>query len=51
EQKVFEPHRNALAELEHLFESDAQQPTPKHDVTLNRHLQPNRTDINRNHEE
>ena len=51
EQKVFETHRNALAELEHLFESDAQQATSKHDVNLKRHLQPNRIDITRDHEE
>ncbi len=38
EQKVFETHRNALAELEHLFESDAQQATSKHDVNLKRHF-------------
>ncbi|WP_377802930.1 monovalent cation:proton antiporter-2 (CPA2) family protein [Acinetobacter baumannii] len=51
EQKVFETHRNALAELEHLFESDARQATSKHDVNLKRHLQPNRIDITRDHEE
>ncbi|MGQ1083055.1 monovalent cation:proton antiporter-2 (CPA2) family protein [Acinetobacter baumannii] len=51
EKKVFETHRNALAELEHLFESDAQQATSKHDVNLKRHLQPNRIDITRDHEE
>ncbi|MDB0328265.1 glutathione-regulated potassium-efflux system protein KefB, partial [Acinetobacter baumannii] len=51
EQKVFETHRNALAELEHLFESDAQQATSKHDVNLKRHLQPDRIDITRDHEE
>ncbi len=51
EQKVFETHRNALAELEHLFESDAQQATSRHDVNLKRHLQPNRIDITRDHEE
>ncbi|EXH84501.1 monovalent cation:proton antiporter-2 (CPA2) family protein [Acinetobacter baumannii] len=51
EQKVFETHRNALAELEHLFESDAQKATSKHDVNLKRHLQPNRIDITRDHEE
>ncbi|MDS7924776.1 monovalent cation:proton antiporter-2 (CPA2) family protein [Acinetobacter sp. V115_6] len=50
EQKIFETHRNALAELEHLFESDAQQQaTSKHDVNLKRHLQPNRIDITRDH--
>ncbi|EXU21054.1 proton antiporter-2 family protein [Acinetobacter baumannii 25253_1] len=51
EQKVFETHRNALAELEHLFESDAKKATSKHDVNLKRHLQPNRIDITRDHEE
>ena len=28
EQKIYETHRNALAELEHLFESDSKIRTP-----------------------
>lgn len=43
EQKVYETHRNALAELEHLFESDAQIRQPPAGVDLQR----SRIDVSR----
>ena len=47
EQKVYETHRNALAELEHLFESDAQIRQPPAGVDLQRGLQRRRIDVSR----
>lgn len=47
EQKVYETHRNALAELEHLFESDAQIRQPPAGVDLQRGLQRSRIDVSR----
>ncbi|WOE31191.1 MULTISPECIES: monovalent cation:proton antiporter-2 (CPA2) family protein [unclassified Acinetobacter] len=47
EQQIYSSHRNALAELEHLFENDAQireQPTG---VNLKRHLPPHHIDVTR----
>ena len=51
EQKIFETYRNALAELEHLFESDAQHEASIRDVDLKRHLQQERIDITRDNQE
>ena len=51
EQKIYETHRNALAELEHLFESDAlarEQPTG---VDLQRGLHRHRIDVTRDDNE
>ncbi|MEB3753540.1 monovalent cation:proton antiporter-2 (CPA2) family protein [Acinetobacter sp. MD2(2019)] len=47
QQKVFETHRNALAELEHLFESDAQVEQMQPDVDLRRGLGHERIDVSR----
>ncbi len=47
EQKVYETHRNALAELEHLFESDTQIRQPAPGVDLQRSLQRSRIDVTR----
>lgn len=47
EQKIYETHRNALAELEHLFASDAQMRQPPAGVDLQRGLQRNRIDVAR----
>ncbi|MEB3767010.1 monovalent cation:proton antiporter-2 (CPA2) family protein [Acinetobacter sp. MD2] len=48
EQKVFEAHRNALAELEHLFERDAEvEHNIQPDVNLRRGLDHNRIDVAR----
>ena len=47
EQKVYETHRNALAELEHLFESDTQIRQPHTGVDLQRELRRDRIDVTR----
>lgn len=47
EQKVYETHRNALAELEHLFESDTQLRQSHVGVDLQRELQHDRIDVTR----
>lgn len=47
EQKIFETHRHALAELEHLFESDAQLREQPTGVDLTRKLQHDRIDVTR----
>lgn len=48
EQKVFETHRNALAELEHLFESDERHQTKcNSEVNLKRGLENHRIDVTR----
>ena len=47
EQKVYETHRNALAELEHLFESDTQLRQSPVGVDLQRKLQHDRIDVTR----
>ena len=47
EQKVYETHRNALAELEHLFESDTQLRQSPVGVDLQRELQHGRIDVTR----
>jgi glutathione-regulated potassium-efflux system protein KefB len=47
EQKVYESHRNALAELEHLFESDAQAREEPTGVNLKRGLEHHRIDVTR----
>ncbi|WP_343681744.1 monovalent cation:proton antiporter-2 (CPA2) family protein [Acinetobacter baylyi] len=48
EQKVFETHRNALAELEHLFESDERHQTKRNsEVNLKRGLENHRIDVTR----
>ncbi|SDX93169.1 monovalent cation:proton antiporter-2 (CPA2) family protein [Acinetobacter kyonggiensis] len=47
EQKVYETHRNALAELEHLFESDAQIRQEPTGVNLQRDLAHPRIDVTR----
>ncbi|WP_343598025.1 monovalent cation:proton antiporter-2 (CPA2) family protein [Acinetobacter sp.] len=52
EQKIYETHRNALAELEHLFESDAQvEQATKPDVNLRRGLDHERIDVSRDRNE
>ncbi|WP_180131237.1 MULTISPECIES: monovalent cation:proton antiporter-2 (CPA2) family protein [unclassified Acinetobacter] len=51
EQKIYETHRNALAELEHLFESDAQAREKPTGVDLQRSLQRHRIDITRDDNE
>ncbi|OTG85675.1 glutathione-regulated potassium-efflux system protein KefB [Acinetobacter sp. ANC 4558] len=45
EQKVYTTYRNSLAELEHLFESDAQRRDILPEVDLKRHLNSQRVDI------
>ncbi len=47
EQKVYETHRNALAELEHLFESDAQNREMPLGVDLKRGLHSGHIDVTR----
>ena len=47
EQKVYETHHNALAELEHLFESDTQLRQSPVGVDLQRELQHDRIDVTR----
>lgn len=47
EQKVYETHRNALAELEHLFESDAQNREMPLGVDLKRGLHNSHIDVTR----
>jgi len=47
EQKIYETHRNALAELEHLFESDAQIRQEPIGVNLQRGLAHQRIDVTR----
>ncbi|MDV2484254.1 monovalent cation:proton antiporter-2 (CPA2) family protein [Acinetobacter towneri] len=47
EQKVYETHRNALAELEHLFESDAQNREMPLGVDLKRGLHSSHIDVTR----
>lgn len=47
EEKVYESHRNALAELEHLFESDALVREAPTGVDLKRGLEANRIDVTR----
>ena len=47
EQKVYETHRNALAELEHLFESDAQNREMPLGVDLKRGLHNGHIDVTR----
>lgn len=47
EQKIYETHRNALAELEHLFESDTQIRQPHTGVDLQRELKRDRIDVTR----
>ena len=47
EQKVYETHRNALAELQHLFESDAQIRQEPIGVNLKRGLEQQRIDVTR----
>jgi len=48
EQKIYSTHRNALAELEHLFENDAQnRDEPVTGVNLKRHLNSQRLDVTR----
>ncbi len=47
EQKIYETHRNALAELEHLFESDAQIRQEPTGVNLQRGLAHQRIDVTR----
>lgn len=47
EQKIYETHRNALAELEHLFESDAQIRQEPTGVNLQRGLEHQRIDVTR----
>lgn len=47
EQKIYETHRNALAELEHLFESDVKICQPPVGVDLQRSLQRGRIDVTR----
>jgi len=47
EQKIYETHRNALAELEHLFASDTQIRQPHTGVDLQRGLQRQRIDVSR----
>lgn len=47
EQKVYETHRNALAELQHLFESDAQIRQEPTGVNLKRDLEQQRIDVTR----
>ena len=47
EQKIYETHRNALAELEHLFESDVKICQPPVGVDLQRSLQRDRIDVAR----
>ena len=47
EQKVYETHRNALAELQHLFESDAQIRQEPTGVNLQRGLEHQRIDVTR----
>lgn len=47
EQKVYETHRNALAELQHLFESDAQIRQEPTGVSLKRGLEQQRIDVTR----
>lgn len=47
EQKMYETHRNALAELEHLFESDAQIRQTTHDLPLKTGLNPQQIDATR----
>ncbi|WP_180116661.1 monovalent cation:proton antiporter-2 (CPA2) family protein [Acinetobacter sp. YH12096] len=51
EQKIYETHRNALAELEHLFESDAQALEKPTGVDLQRSLQRHRIDVTRDDNE
>ncbi|WP_180170307.1 monovalent cation:proton antiporter-2 (CPA2) family protein [Acinetobacter sp. YH12027] len=51
EQKIYETHRNALAELEHLFESDAQAREKPTGVDLQRSLQRHRIDVTRDDNE
>ncbi|MDM1312242.1 MULTISPECIES: monovalent cation:proton antiporter-2 (CPA2) family protein [Acinetobacter] len=48
EQKIYETHRNALAELEHLFENDAQVRESPTGVDLKRSLQNHHIDVTRN---
>ena len=47
EQKIYETHRNALAELEHLFESDAQNREMPLGVDLKRGLHSGHIDVTR----
>lgn len=47
EQKVYESHRNALAELEHLFERDAEIRAVETGVDLQRGLDSTRIDVTR----
>jgi glutathione-regulated potassium-efflux system protein KefB len=51
EQKIFETHRNALAELEHLFESDAFAENKSDDVNLRRGLDQQRINVARDESE
>ncbi len=51
EQKIYETHRNALAELEHLFESDAQAREKPTGVDLQHSLQRHRIDVTRDDNE
>lgn len=51
EQKIFETHRNALAELEHLFESDAFVEKKNQDVNLRRGLDQQRINVTRDESE
>lgn len=51
EQKVFETHRNALAELEHLFESDTKVEPKESEVNLRRGLEQQRINVSRNEDE
>ncbi|WOE41932.1 monovalent cation:proton antiporter-2 (CPA2) family protein [Acinetobacter chinensis] len=51
EQKIYETHRNALAELEHLFESDAQAREVPAGVNLKRGLEHQRIDVTRDESE
>lgn len=47
EQKIFETHRHALAELEHLFESDVQLQQNQQEVDISRKLNAHRFDLSR----
>ncbi|SDB81198.1 monovalent cation:proton antiporter-2 (CPA2) family protein [Acinetobacter boissieri] len=47
EQKVFETHKNALAELEHLFERDTAVESDAPTVNLKRHPHTSRVDVSR----
>lgn len=51
EQKIYETHRNALAELEHLFESDALAREEPTGVDLQRGLHRHRIDVTRDDNE